>query len=718
MEKTQNLFPEKQPETEYSFTPDEKEIQPCINPYPDTLSSLNFDDDTDFVNAWKGFITGTNLNSPVYNERNTSLKAWDMPAYYDFMGSPQKGMELKTAPPEVNKVLWRQEQLNNINGLFMVCPEPDENIDNNYKDGVIFQIRSYDLATMSFVKSGNGWIIIDPLGGEENVAAGLKQFRERVEAERPIVAVIFSHSHVDHYKGINAILSEKDSRLTILEIEEKDQLIQEVSYKEGEVAVIAPDGFYDEALSENLYLGNSMQRRAVYMYGSTLPRNAKGHVGAGLGKSVGSASGWLYEPSLEIRMEGNGKVRKLIVDKIEIVFQDAPGTEAPAEYHIYFPSYHALCPGENITHTMHNLLTSRGAKVRDPKAFAEAIDYSLEQWRDEIEVIIGTHHWPVWGNDNCVDMMEKQRDMYRYFNDQVIRLTNRGMNMEEIAETFRLPESLDNEFYNRGYYGTINHNVKAVFQRYTGWWDGNPANYFRLPEKEEAELFVEWMGGTEAMIVKACAYLADENGHSLYKKYRWIAQVMKYAVFCEPSNMQARYLQADAFEQLAYSFESGTWRNIFLSGASELRGKPMGPVIPAGMTSQEAFVNQKAEELKTMSLNYILDFFSILIKGEEAGKRSQPMSFSLLIEKPKLFVNITLRNGVLYFKEITSGTPDYTFSSIDDFVEDYKKYMLYLIDNDRDKPEGNDKLHQLYDYFDIFDIHWNIVFPLGNLREI
>lgn len=319
-------------------------------------------------------------------------------------------------------------------------------------------------------------------------------------------------------------------------------------------------------------------------------------------------------------------------------------------------------------------------------------------------------------------MMEKQRDMYRYFNDQVIRMTNRGMNMEEIAETFRLPQSLDKEFYNRGYYGTINHNVKAVFQRYTGWWDGNPANYFRLPEQEEAGLFVEWMGGIDAMIAKARAYLSDKNekyhGHSLQKKYRWIAHIMKYAVFTDPDHsndedhLQARYLQADAFEQLAYTFESGTWRNIFLSGAAELRGKPMVPGIPPGTTSREAFIYQKTEELKTMSLNYILDFFSILVKGEEAGKRDQPLSFSLFVKETESCVTITLRNGVLYYKEKDSVEADYTFSSINELAEDYKSYMLYLIDNDRKIPEGYDKLHQLYNYFDIFDMHWNIVFPL------
>lgn len=696
------------------FTPDEKNIQPGMKPYPDTLSSLDFDDDTDFINAWKGFIPGTELESPIDNNSNPSLKAWDMQAYYDCMGDPQKNP--KAAPDEVNKVLWRQEQLNNINGLFRVFPEPVDGKENDHTDGKIYQIRTYDLATMSFIKSDNGWIVIDPLGGNENVAAGLRQFREKVDPGNPIVAVIFSHSHVDHYKGIDAILFENGTPLRIQVIKEIDELATKISYKPGEVAIIAPDGFYDEAISENLYLGNSMQRRAVYMYGSTLPRNKYGHIGSGLGKTVGSATGYLCTPSLEVKMQDGNIIRKLMIDGLNVIFQDAPGTEAPAEYHIYFEKYHTLCPGENVTHTMHNLLTSRGAKVRDPKAFATAIDYSLEQWGDNIQVIAGTHHWPVWGNKNCVDMMEKQRDMYRYFNDQVIRMTNRGMNMEEIAETFRLPQSLDKEFYNRGYYGTINHNVKAVFQRYTGWWDGNPANYFRLPEQEEAGLFVEWMGGIDAMIAKARAYLSDENknypGHSLQKKYRWIAHIMKYAVFYDPDHLQARYLQADAFEQLAYTFESGTWRNIFLSGAAELRGKPMVPGIPSGMTSREAFIYQKTEELKTMSLNYILDFFSILVKGEEAGKRDQPLYFSLFVKETEPCVNITLRNGVLYYKEKNSVEADYTFSSINELAEDYKSYMLYLIDNNRKKPEGYDKLHQLYNYFDIFDMHWNIVFPL------
>jgi len=258
----------------------------------------------------------------------------------------------------------------------------------------------------------------------------------------------------------------------------------------GTIPFYAPAGFYEEAISENLYLGNAMMRRADYMYGSYLARNVRSHVGSGLGKTIGFGIGQLMQPTQEIPENGSWLIDGLILE-----FQLAPNTEAPAEMHVFVPAYNALCPGENVTHTMHNLLTSRGAKVRDPKAFATYIDEALDLFGPDIDVIIGTHHWPVWGNQRCVEMLENQRDMYRFFNDQVIRMANNGMNMEEAAEAFALPKALESKFYNRGYYGTVNHNVKAVMQRYLGWWDGNPANYFKYPEVDAARKYVEFMGG-------------------------------------------------------------------------------------------------------------------------------------------------------------------------------------------------------------------------------
>ena len=666
--------------------------------YPPTDSLLDFKHDSkssDSKDVKKGFEKGTELKEPIKNS-NGGRVAWDMQSY-SFMKEAE-------APDTVNRVLWRQERLNNYNGLFMVTDK------HNEKNGRIYQIRSYDLATMTLVESDSGWIVIDPLGGEENAAEGLRQFRSI--SEKPIVAILVTHSHVDHYKGIGAILNEGEpGHLTLMsEVpfseDGQEGTVNMDNIKDKNIIFIAPNGFYEEALSENLYLGNAMQRRAMYMYGSYLPRDERGHVGSGLGKSVGNSNGNLYRPSLELKMDEGMKTKTLHIDGLEVIFQDAPGTEAPAEFHIYFPEYGTLCPGENVSHTMHNLLTSRGAKVRDPKAFAAAIDYAIEQWGKDIKVIIGTHHWPTW-DGKCLEMLEKQRDMYRFFNDQVIRMANHGMNMEEIAEEFRLPENLDKEFYNRGYYGAINHNVKAVLQRYLGWWDGNPANYFKYPEEEAARRYVAWMGGEDKVVRKA---------RESYRKkdFRWVAEVMKHVVFSNPENMEARLLQADAFEQLAYTFESGTWRNIFLSGAAELRGNcPIGPQIPSGKEGQKAFVASKADELTTMPPDYIFDYFCTLLKGYEAGKEN--FSFYVFFKDSTTKWLLQLKNGVLHFKLTDEEKESYHFENVEEFVDDYSKIMNDIID--KIEPPGkelSDKypdLVRLYKYFDTFDLCWNIVFP-------
>src|SRR5574344_255842 len=411
--------------------------------YPDTYRKLE-DDGTDMANAKRGFIPGTNLTEPIMakGKDGSELQAWNMSSY-DFIEGD--------SPKSVNPVLWRMEKLNNYNGLFQVYPkitcEDGKTNTELYggKDGNIYQVRSYDLATMTLVKSVTGWIIIDPLGGEETALAAWECFKKNIDANAQIRAILITHSHVDHYKGVNKIIGEKKiwdiSQSEYIETHSKKESIDT---EIDDVLVVAPNGFYDEAVSENLYLGNCMSRRASYMYGSFLPRDIYGHVGSGLGKTVGGGNGSIPKPSFELKCMENS-FTNLIIDGLPIHFQDVPGTEAPAEFHIYIEDYSALCPGENVTYTMHNLLTSRGAKVRDPKAFAKAIDDAIDNFKS-IDVIVGTHHWPTWKSKGeceteancCIEMMEKERDMYRYYNDQVIRMVNKGMNMEEIAETFKL----------------------------------------------------------------------------------------------------------------------------------------------------------------------------------------------------------------------------------------------------------------------------------------
>ena len=614
----------------------EKKV-PEDNP-SDSSNELDYTEEK--KNACRGLVKGTALTDRIAGP-NTGTVAWDMPSY-DFLND----LDAK-ASTTIHPNLLQQEQMNNVNGLFVVLydkntfsvsdphgafpPADGEQLDpNGIGDAAILQIRSYDLATMTFVRSKSGWIVIDPLGGEENVCEGLEKLRASFpdgDSENRIVAVIVTHSHVDHYRGIQALVKDGYSlvppgKAKIVEEERNGEKYETVSYDSGEILYLAPVHFYDEAVSENLYLGNSMTRRSNYMYGRTLPHDERGHVGSGLGKSVGTAKGGLYKPSLEIDFP-SGDLRTLVIDGLTVSFLDAHDSEAPSECHIYFHPYATLCPGENITHTMHNLLTCRGAKIRNPKAFSRAIDRSLQEWGGEIQTIVGTHHWPVWGNEGCREIMESQRDMYRFFNDQVIHGINQGKNMEEIAEAFELPPVLASKCYNRGYYGSLNHNVKAVFQYYVGWWDGNPANYYRYPEVDAALRFVECMGGAGCVLGKAREYF--KNGD-----YRWAMELTRQVVFalgaktsgeasgsqkCDSADClrQARYLQSDAMEQLAYGFEAGTWRNIFLTGAKELRENS-----PA--SKDENRIENSGNQIASLEPEQAFECISILVDGHKAGK--------------------------------------------------------------------------------------------------
>lgn len=651
--------------------------------YPATQDALNPESESaDFAAVRKGYVAGSRQEEPLYTERGSGLVAWDIPSY-DFMEGE--------APATVNPVLWRQEKLNNVNGLFQVWPEAE----NGTAEGVIYQIRSYDLATMTFVKGRTGWIVVDPLGGRETAAAGWACFRKLVDPAAEIRAIIVSHSHVDHYKGVEGITDTAKILRGVTQADFGEN--SSGTIPADRVLFVAPNGFYDEAISENLYLGNCMARRAEYMYGCLLPHDPRGHVGSGLGKTVGMTTGALLRPSFELKPEGKPVV-SLRIDGLTVRFQDVPGTEAPAEFHLYFDDYKALCPGENVTHTMHNLLTSRGAKVRDPKAFARAIDDAIGLFGD-VEMIIGTHHWPTWGRDACLAMMEKQRDLYAFFNDQVIRMLNKGMNMEEIAETFRLPRSLDREYYNRGYYGTVNHNVKAVVQRYIGWWDGNPANYFKYPDGEVARRFVADMGGEKNVLEKARRYF--EAGD-----YRWTVELTRQLVFNNPSCLEARYLQADALEQLGYSFESGTWRNIFLSAALELRGSS-GSNLPH---SPEAFIVQTAATLKTLSAPYVFEYFATLINGLEAGE--EDLSLNVCFDEPFQSYLLTLKNGVLHYRRgAREGAETVTFRDVPELAEFFRQDMLALQAHPDDATFSG--MCRLYRYFDLLDGRWNIVEPLA-----
>lgn len=430
------------------------------------------------------------------------------------------------APDTVNPSLWRQSQLAAHHGLFQVM------------DG-IYQVRGYDLAVMSIIEGDTGWIIVDPLTATETASAALKLVNDTL-GERPVTGVLYTHSHADHFGGARGVISDEDVA--------------------AGVAVLAPIGFSESAVSENLIAGNQMSRRSTMMFGNTLPRSATAHVGSGLGPGLPNGTISLILPTEEI--EGRGTVR--VIDGVTFEFIDAAGTEAPAEFMFYLPEKRALCTAEVATATFHNVLTPRGAKVRDALKWSRAIDYVLAEYGGESDVVFASHHWPTWGQENVAEFLQGQRDIYRYVHDQTLRNANAGATMVEAAEAVEEPPFQAEDFATRGYYGTLNHNAKAVYQHYFGWWGGVPAEYNRLPHEVTAARYVEAMGGADAVLnIGRDAFASGD--------YRWAAEVFNHLIFAEPENKDARDWLSATYEQLGFQAESGAWRSYYLTGAAELR---------------------------------------------------------------------------------------------------------------------------------------------------
>src|ERR1700761_7037686 len=444
---------------------------------PDS-AGLPFDDTADFEAAGRGLI---DAGDPVVRNEAGEV-VWDNGSYSSFLTGD--------APDTVHPSLWRQSILVARQGLFEVT------------DG-IYQVRGYDLSNMSIIEGDSGVIVIDPLISVETAAAALALYRKH-RGDRPVVAVIHTHSHVDHFGGVKGIVSQAE-------------------VDAGKVQVIAPEGFVEHAISENVYAGTAMARRAGYMYGAALSRGPQGGVGAGLGQTTSTGSVTLIDPTVSIGTTG----QELTVDGVRIIFQMAPGTEAPAEMHFHFPDKRALCMAENATHTLHNLLTLRGALVRDPHIWAHYLTEAIELFAGDSDVVFASHHWPTWGTDNIIEFLSAQRDLYAYLHDQTLRLLNQGYTGLEIAEMMELPPALERAWNTRGYYGSVSHNVKAVYQHYMGWFDGNPAHLWELPPADAAKKHVEYMGGADAVIEKVKA----EDGNP-----RWAAQVLNYVVFADPGN--------------------------------------------------------------------------------------------------------------------------------------------------------------------------------------
>ncbi len=544
--------------------------------------TLPFSDRTDFEDADRGLIS---REPDVVIAKDDGELVWNTPAYH---------FEEGDAPASVHPSLWRQAQLNNRHGLYEVV------------DG-IYQVRGYDLSNMSLIRGRTGWIIVDPLTSRETATAALALARKHL-GDAPIVAVILTHSHIDHFGGMQAVVSPED-------------------ISTGRIRVIAPQGFVEEATSENVLAGIAMGRRASFMYGFGLERGPRGHVGSGLGKQPArGAFGVLPASDIIDRTP-----QPMEIDGVRFVFQYAPESEAPAELTFYLPEKKAFCGAEIVSHNMHNLYTLRGAKVRDALKWSGYIDQAIETFSDA-EVVYASHHWPTWGNERVMHYLAGQRDTYKYIHDQTLRLANAGFTPREIAEQIELPESLRNVFANRGYYGTVKHNAKAVYQWYFGWYDGNPANLDPLPPQPEAVKYVDFMGGAEAVMQKARA--SYENG-----EYRWVATVLNHLVFADPDNGDARELLAQAYDQLAYRAESGPWRDVYLTGALELRH---------GKTKAAINLADAGDLLRYMPVHRFFDAMAARIDGEKAADENLKLNFTFTDVGESYVLRIA--NGVLNYR--------------------------------------------------------------------
>lgn len=570
-------------------TPGAKPAEPAMRiANAAVLGQLPFADRRDFATARRGLIAPL----PDGQIKDAQGKViWDMATYQSFMDG-------EFAPDTVNPSLWRQERLNNITGLFKVT------------DG-IHQIRGFDLSNMTIVEGDTGLIVIDPLVSVETAAAGLALYREHV-SRKPVVAVIYSHSHVDHFGGVKGVTTEAD-------------------VAEGRTRIYAPEGFLEHAVSENVYAGNAMSRRALYMYGALLPKAADGQVGTGLGKTTALGTVSLIAPTDSIGADGAAREER-VIDGVRIEFQLTPGTEAPAEMNLYFPDSRALCMAENASHTLHNVLTIRGAQVRDSRGWSRYLDEALIAYGDKASVVFAQHHWPIWGRDEIRTYLADQRDMYQYIHDQTLRLVNQGLTPLEIADTLNaLPPNLARKWYARDYYGTVSHNVRAVYQRYMGFYDGNPANLNPLPPEDAGRRYVEFMGGADAVVAKARRSFA--NG-----EYRWVAEVMKHVVFSDPAHLGARNLLADALEQMGYQAESGTWRNAMLMGAFELRN---------GIPDAGGGTTASTDTLKAMTIEMYFDYMGIRLNGPIAALLLPEFNINWTFVDLDQNHVMTLRNGTL-----------------------------------------------------------------------
>jgi len=615
--------------------------------------ALPFGDRQSFENARRGFIATLD---PLIIRRDGGRAAYDLSGM---------GFLEEDCPDTVNPSLWRQAQLNALHtGLYEVV------------DG-LYQVRSFDIANMTLIRGERGWVVIDPLTARESAAAALALANEHL-GTRPVTGVIHTHSHADHFAGVLGVITAEDAA-------------------SGRVPVIAPRHFAKESLNENVLAGNVMNRRATYMYGNLLPPSPSGFVTTGLGAALSMGSTGFVMPTDTICETGETRV----VDGVEIEFQMTPGTEAPAEFVFYLPGFKALCMSEITSHHLHNVYTLRGAQVRDALAWSQQINESIDLFGRRLRVQFACHHWPIWGRGEAVEYLEKQRDLYKFIHDQTLRLANQGYTKDEIADQVRLPAALGNEWYNRGYYGSVHHNSRAVYVKYLGYFDGNPATLQPLPPAAAGARYVEYMGGADRVCQQAHADF--ERG-----EYCWVAEVLNHVMMSDPEHVQARALLADALEQLGYQSESAPWRNFYLSGALELRqGLPDGSSfttsegIASGMPLENLFQILAVRLLPNHADGLDLQF-NIHLTNEEGN---EPADWLL-----------TVRNCVL------NAFPDRQTTNAAAAVEisalDLKRLFLGLVDAETLIQGGRlsvtgdiEVFSRLRDMFDTFPRRFPIVTP-------
>lgn len=514
-------------------------------------AQLDFTDKRDFERAQRGYL-GTLETLPIPGTEGSPVPAFD-PESFDFLKGDR--------PDTVHPALWRQSQLNAMHGLFEVT------------DG-IYQVRGFDLSNISFIRGDTGWIVVDPLITRETAAASLQLINDTL-GERPVSAVIFTHSHVDHYGGVRGVVPEG-----------------------ADIPIIAPANFVLESVSENVLAGNAMSRRASYMFGGLLPKGPTAMVGAGLGPGISSGTPGILTPTLDI----TGAFETHTVDGVEIEFMLTQGAEAPSEFMFYLPKARAFMQAEIINHTLHNLYTPRGAKVRDGRLWSSYIDTAIQRYAGQTDVSFGSHHWPVWGEDDVRELWSGQRDLYRVIHDQTVRLANMGHTINEIPSLIQMPETVVSSFANRDYYGTVSHNSRAQYNLYFGFFDGNPANLDPLTPTQEGRQFVNYAGGAEAVLERAAE---DSKSGNL----KHAANALNYLVFSDPENQTAADALADVYTQMAYASESGPWRNFYLTGAQELKG---------GIAPLPVPTSGNADTIRSVPLTMIFDLMAVRLNPDEA----------------------------------------------------------------------------------------------------